>query len=94
MGFKVKDLEQKDLEYLSSIGFITHTGSPYMEFDNFSIILNPATKLGYGTIVICYLNEDVDSDYIEETVPLFELYDTTQKLIEQGIIYVESEEKQ
>ena len=80
-------ITKKYLDILRKLGFITHTGSPYYEFDEFySIILNPCHCS--SKVVICVLNEDEpQGEYI---YPLSEIYKMTLKLLELGLI--ESEE--
>ena len=88
MGFKTKeDFTEEDSGKLRELGFITHTGSPYYEFDEFySFILNPCHCSSKA--VICVLNEDEPQD--EYIYPLFEIHEMTLKLLELGLI--ESEE--
>ena len=88
MGFTTKEeFTQEDLDKLRELGFITHAGSPYYEFDEFySIILNPWHCS--SQVVICVLNEDEPQD--EYIYPLFEIHKMTLKLLELRLI--ESEE--
>ena len=84
MGFKTKeDFTKEDLDKLRELGFITHTGPQYYEFDEFySIILNPWHCS--SQVVLCVLNEDEPQD--EYICPLFEVHEMTLKLLELGLI--------
>lgn len=91
MNFKVKeDLMSEDLDTLNKLGFITHSGCPYIDFtnDKFSIVLNPKITNGLGRAIILFLDEDDDyeNNYIEEYTDLFEIWNITNSLIEFGII--------
>lgn len=84
MGFKTKeDFTEEDSGKLRELGFITHTGSPYYEFDEFySIVLNPWHCS--SQVVLCVLNEYEPQD--EYICPLFEVHEMTLKLLELGLI--------
>lgn len=87
MNFKTKEeFTQSDLDVLRDLGFITHTGCPYYELDEFfSIILNPCKCS--ETVVVCVLNEyEAQDEYI---YPLFEAYKITLELLGKGLILLE-----
>ena len=88
MGFTTKEeFTEKDLGTLMELGFVTSTGHPYYNFDEFySVILDPCHCSSQA--VICVLNEDEPQD--EYVYPLFEIHEMTLKLLELGLM--ESEE--
>lgn len=94
MRLKVKEyLTKENINDLIGFGFKSENGlTYYLSYgEYFELILNPHINDNHENrmVIINYLNENPDEDYIDEYIDVSEAYSDIELLISAGIIIKE-----
>ena len=89
-----EDLTEKDICLLNELGFSSEGSTTYSKkygADGFQVILNPVIPNGYLKVVIGYMNENIEENYLDEVANISPIYEDITFLYYMGILIKESE---